>query len=379
MHDLYSLQAALRLEEVDLPLIYALFRPLIFLFPAEFAHHLGLTLLRAGLCIGPLRRLLRWWVLPKSNRLKTQLWGQTWDHPIGLAAGLDKAGDCCEPLAALGFGAIEVGTVTAKPQPGNPKPRLFRLPKDQAIVNRFGFNNPGCEGMAANLRDLILPCPLGINLGKSKVTPNEDAIEDYLTSLHCLKNEADYVVVNVSSPNTPGLRDLQAVDQLRPLLTALQHVCGDRLPLVLKIAPDLADEDLMAVADLAVELSLDGLIANNTTIGREGLKTSPAAVDEMGAGGLSGPPLRDRSRAVLRILARHLRGKVPIIAVGGIDDGEEAYRRIRMGASAVQIYTGFVYGGPFTAARMAKELDQLLARDGFRSVTEAIGVDLESQ
>jgi len=358
-------------------LIYALFRPLIFLFPAEVAHHLGLAILRIALCLGPCRRLLRWWLLPKSKRLKTTLFGQTWDHPIGLAAGLDKAGDCSGPLAALGFGAIEVGTVTAKAQPGNPKPRLFRLPKDRAIVNRFGFNNPGCEGMAANLQGLTLPCPLGVNLGKSKVTRNEDAIEDYLTSLHCLKNEADYVVVNVSSPNTPGLRDLQAVDQLRPLLTALQHVCGEHLPLVLKIAPDLANEDLLAVADLALELQLDGLIANNTTIGRGGLQTSAQRVQDLGAGGLSGKPLCDRSREVLQILARRLNGKVPIIAVGGIEDGEEVYRRIRMGASAVQIYTGFVYGGPLSAVRMAKQLDHLLARDGFDSVSAAIGVDLE--
>lgn len=358
-------------------MIYALFRPLIFLIPAEVAHHLGLGLLRIALCLGICRRLLRWWLLPRSDRLKTTLFGQTWDHPIGLAAGLDKAGDCCGPLAALGFGAIEVGTVTAKAQPGNPKPRLFRLPKDRAIVNRFGFNNPGCEGMATNLRGVDLPCPLGINLGKSKVTPNNEAIEDYLTSLRCLEGQADYVVVNVSSPNTPGLRDLQAVDQLRPLLTAVQQVCGDTLPLLLKIAPDLANEDLVAVADLALELQLDGLIANNTTIGREGLKTPAQAVAEMGAGGLSGKPLCERSREVLQILARRLQGKVPIIAVGGIEDAEEAYHRIRLGASAVQIYTGFIYGGPLTAARMAKQLDRLLARDGFDSVAAAVGVDVE--
>lgn len=358
-------------------MIYALFRPLIFLLPAELAHHFGLALLRIALWFGPLRRLLRWWLSPQSPRLKTTLFGQSWDHPIGLAAGLDKAGDCCGPLAALGFGAIEVGTVTAKAQPGNPKPRLFRLPKDRAIMNRFGFNNPGCEGMAANLKGVSLPCPLGINLGKSKVTPNEEAIADYLTSLRRLAPQADYVVVNVSSPNTPGLRDLQAVSHLRPLLEALQGECAGRTPLLLKIAPDLADEDLLAVADLALDLKLDGLIANNTTVERRGLRTARDRVDDMGAGGLSGRPLCERSRAVLKLLAQRLKQQVPIIAVGGIEDGEEVYRRIRLGASAVQIYTGFIYGGPFTAVRMARQLDRLLARDGFESVEAAVGVDLD--
>lgn len=359
-------------------MIYRLLRPLIFLLPAETAHHLGLALLRC--CLAPrfLRAWLRRRVTPNSARLKTRLFNTDWDHPVGLAAGLDKAGDCCEALAALGFAAIEVGTVTAHAQPGNPKPRLFRLPSDRAIINRFGFNNPGAAGMARNLDALQMPCPLGINLGKSKITANEDAIDDYLTSLQTLEAKADYLVVNVSSPNTPGLRDLQSVHSLRPLLSRLQQELQGRVPLVLKIAPDLADEDLEAIADLSLDLQLDGLIATNTTIARGGLQSPTAKVEAIGGGGLSGAPLRDRANGVLAILAPRLRGRVPIIACGGIEDAEDAYQRIRKGASALQIYTSFVYGGPFTAARIARGLDRCLERDGFERLEDAVGVDLES-
>jgi dihydroorotate dehydrogenase len=246
---------------------------------------------------------------------------------------------------------VEAGTVTAQAQPGNQRPRLFRLMADRAIVNRMGFNNHGAAAAAARLRGHR--GIVGVNIGKTKAATDE--IADYVASARAVRDVADYVVVNVSSPNTPGLRDLQAVDRLGPLLDAVRNELGT-LPLLVKIAPDLADEDIDAVADLAVELRLDGIIATNTTISRAGLKTSPDEVARAGEGGLSGPPLRERSLAVLKRLRERAGDRLVLIAAGGIDTPDDAWERLRAGATLVQAYTGFVYGGPFWPRRVNREL-----------------------
>ena len=356
--------------------VYAVIRPLLFLFSAEVAHHIGLFLARL---VAPFSRLIRRTVMPDCTRLKQELLGGEWAHPIGLAAGLDKDGSAAAGFAAFGFAAIEIGTITAHAQPGNPKPRLFRLKNDRAIINRFGFNNPGCEKASKTLARYSLPCPLGGNLGKSKITPNHEALGDYCQSVAVLGPHVDYLVINVSSPNTPGLRDLQQLDALRPLITGVQHAIKQLsvpVPLALKVAPDLADEDLKSLAELAVETNLDALIATNTTIERSGLRASAQTIESMGPGGLSGAPLQQRARDVTALLARQLNRRVPLISVGGIDSGEEVYRRIRLGASAVQIYSAIIYQGPWLAVRMARELDRSLQRDGYSHVQQAIGVDL---
>ena len=356
--------------------MYAVIRPLLFLLSAEKAHHVGVFLARL---VAPFSRWIRALVLPDCSRLSQELLGGQWLHPIGLAAGLDKDGRAAAGFAGFGFAAIEIGTITAHAQPGNPKPRLFRLKGDRAIINRFGFNNPGCHKAAKTLARYNLACPLGGNLGKSKITPNEDALSDYCQSVAELGPHVDYLVINVSSPNTPGLRDLQQLGALRPLIAGVHRAINELeqpVPLALKVAPDLADEDLHAIADLAVETRLDALIATNTTIARAGLSAPQQTVEAMGSGGLSGAPLRQRSREVTALLARRLDRRVPLISVGGIDSSEEVYRRIRLGASAVQIYSAIIYQGPWLAVRMARELDHSLQRDGFSHLRQAIGVDL---
>jgi dihydroorotate dehydrogenase len=318
-------------------------------------------------------------VTPTAPRLQQRLLGCVWQHPVGLAAGLDKTGAAATGLAGFGFAAIEVGTATAFAQPGNPKPRLFRVVGDAAIINRLGFNNPGAAAVAQTLARQRLPCPLGANIGKSKSTALADAADDYRISVAALGPHVDYLVINVSSPNTPGLRDLQQLEALRPLIAAVQNAIGALprpVPLALKVAPDLGDEDLQELADLAVATGLDALIATNSTIARDGLTLSAAAIADLGAGGLSGAPLRQRARQVTEILARRLDGRVPLISVGGIGDAQEAYARIRLGATAVQIYSALIFDGPLLAAKIAKGLDALLRRDGFDHISEAIGVDL---
>jgi len=284
--------------------------------------------------------------------------GLDFPNPIGLAAGFDKDAIGYEALGALGFGFVEVGTLTAEPQPGNPMPRLFRLPKDRALINRMGFNNRGSAEAVARLKrphETIV----GVNIGKTKVVPEEEAIGDYVASAGRLGPFADYVVVNVSSPNTPGLRDLQATDKLRPLLGAVREALNEasparRVPLLVKIAPDLADEDLDALADLALELGLDGIIATNTTIRRDGLRSDASEVERCGAGGLSGPPLRERSLEVLKRLRARIGDRLVLISVGGIETAEQARERIEAGATLVQIYTAFIYEGPGLPSRLAK-------------------------
>ncbi|HYO41356.1 MAG TPA: quinone-dependent dihydroorotate dehydrogenase [Nocardioidaceae bacterium] len=285
--------------------------------------------------------------------------------PLGLAAGFDKNAVGIDALAALGFSFVEVGTVTAEPQPGNPRPRLFRLPADRAVVNRMGFNNDGAEvvarRLAARLRRPHRDVVVGVNIGKTKAVPEAEAVADYVRSTRLLAPYADYLVVNVSSPNTPGLRDLQAVDQLGPLLDAVRRTADSvrpagRLPVLVKIAPDLSDEDVLAVADLAVALGLDGIVATNTTIRRDALRSEPGLVEAAGAGGLSGAPLKARSLEVLTLLRERVGAELTLVAVGGIETVEDARARLEAGATLLQAYTAFVYEGPLWPARVQREL-----------------------
>ncbi|MGO4257494.1 quinone-dependent dihydroorotate dehydrogenase [Marmoricola sp. RAF53] len=329
----------------------------------EKAHHLGFAGIRAA---GPgLRGVAR--ALPKRTGVRRM--GLDFPSVLGLAAGFDKNAVGIDALGALGFGFVEIGTVTGEPQAGNPKPRLVRLVEDRAVVNRMGFNNDGAEVVAARLAKRARHLKpgrgpvLGVNIGKTKVVPEDAAIADYEKSTGLLAPYADYLVVNVSSPNTPGLRDLQAVAKLEPLLTAVRRradeVTGDRrVPLLVKIAPDLSDEDVLEVADLAGAIGLDGIVATNTTIGREHLRSSPAAVEAAGAGGLSGAPLRERSLEVLRLLRSRVAPDLTLIGVGGISTAEDALERLAAGADLVQAYTAFIYEGPLWPRRVSAAIDE---------------------
>ncbi|HWJ08584.1 MAG TPA: quinone-dependent dihydroorotate dehydrogenase [Nocardioides sp.] len=316
---------------------------------AERAHHLTYDALRAG---GPL--LTR---APIRGGEPVELMGLTFPNRLGLAPGFDKTAEVYDRMGAFGFGHVEIGTVTALAQPGNPKPRLFRLPEDRAIVNRMGFNNDGAEAVVRRLakrRRRPGGLVLGVNIGKSKVVPDEDQAavqEDYETSTRLLAPHADYLVVNVSSPNTPGLRNLQAVERLAPLLAHVRRTADEatavgKVPLLVKIAPDLSDEDVLAVADMALDLRLAGIVATNTTIAREGLRTDPAKVEACGLGGLSGAPLRERATEVVRLLRGRVGDRLVLIGVGGISTPEDARERLDAGADLVQVYSGLIYGGP---------------------------------
>lgn len=340
-----------------------LLRPLLYRFSAERAHHLAIFALRliqalpGGLAL--LRLLFR---VPRLQPIEAL--GLSFPSPIGLAAGFDKDALVFPALGALGFGFVEVGTITAEGQPGNPRPRLFRLVSDRALVNRMGFNNQGAKDAADHLlrRGRKRGDPiLGINIGKTKLTPQNDALIDYEASTRALAPYADYFVVNVSSPNTPGLRDLQAVSSLRPILEAVRSALNERVverrvPLLVKIAPDLADDDLRAVARLALELRLDGIIATNTTIERNGLTTPDAIVKTIGAGGLSGKPLKERATRVLEILREEVKDELVLVAAGGIETIADVVDRLRAGATLIQIYTALVYEGPGLPSRLARQL-----------------------
>ena len=322
----------------------------------EFAHHLVMVGIRFAGLIG-ITKLLK---LRPTGRGSVQAFGIHFDSPFGLAAGFDKNAIAVKALGELGFSHVEIGTVTAIAQSGNDKPRLFRLIKDRALINRMGFNNEGAEIIAARLKRLRekhgsnLPV-IGINIGKSRIVPVEDAIEDYRKSAQLLAQYADYLAVNVSSPNTPGLRSLQSIDALKPILQAvLQQAQGK--PVLVKIAPDLADEDVLAVADLCVQLGLAGVIANNTTVQRNSLRTEVKELDAIGAGGLSGPPVAERSLEVLKLLAARLNNRAAIISVGGIETPTDAELRIKSGATLIQGYTGWIYQGPLWARKINKFL-----------------------
>jgi dihydroorotate dehydrogenase len=332
--------------------------------PAEEAHRAAFWLIRAAAEVPGLTFALRWLLGPRDPVLRVRALGLDFPGPLGLAAGFDKDGEGVTGLAALGFSFIEVGTVTARPQPGNPKPRMFRFPDERALVNRMGFNNHGAAALAGRLRALraqpgFKPI-IGVNIGKTKAASEDEAVADYVTSARLVADVADYVVVNVSSPNTPGLRSLQAVDKHRPILVAVRDAHDEaaprrRVPLLVKIAPDLADPDVDAVADLALDLGLDGIIATNTTISRAGLRDS-AAVADAGPGGLSGAPLKQRSLDVLTRLHDRCGKRVTLIAAGGITTPADAEARLAAGATLLQAYTAFIYEGPLWPARLQRGL-----------------------
>lgn len=336
-----------------------LIKPVLFLFPAERAHYLATGLLKFMLSIPGLSALLRSMYVVEDARLETECFGLRFPNPVGLAAGFDKQASMYSSLRHLGFGFIEIGTITPKAQEGNPRPRLFRLPKDKALINRMGFNNLGLDEAIKRLKDRPQGLIIGGNIGKNKITPNEEAVKDYETCFLGLFDHVDYFVVNVSSPNTPNLRDLQEKEPLKALLNRLMEL--NRLqpstkPILLKIAPDLSNNQLDDVIEIVKETGIQGIIATNTTIAREGLNTPSSELDRIGAGGLSGEPLRKRSTEVIRYLNDQSGGSIPIIGVGGINTGKDAADKLEAGACLVQVYTGFIYEGPGMIARINRFL-----------------------
>ena len=365
--------------------MYKLIRTFFFWFDAENVHYFAMNTLRFFCSIGFVRNILAANFQVKNKSLAFENWGLQFKNPVGLAAGFDKNAKYLRELEILGFGFVEIGTVTPKPQEGNDKPRLFRLPKDKAIINRMGFNNDGVKVVSERLKEwrekyevrstkyenspltthhsqLII----GGNIGKNKVTPNEDAWKDYEICFNELFDYVDYFVVNVSSPNTPGLRELQEKDSLRKILSHLQTLRTERLklktdsiiekPILLKIAPDLTQSQLDDVIDLAREIQLDGLVASNTTISREGLTTDAATVTTIGAGGLSGLPVKQRNTEIVRYIVEKTNGEIPVIASGGIFTAADANEKVNAGASLIQVWTGFIYEGPAIAKKICKGL-----------------------
>ena len=351
---------------------YRLLRPILFRLPPETAHELALHSLsllppkffvRSGTPSNPITRF-----------------GLTFPNPVGLAAGFDKNGIALRSLAALGFGFIEAGTVTYHAQPGNPRPRLFRLSEDQALINRAGFNNDGAAAFVRRVERQRPDCVLGVSIGKSKITPLEEATGDYLKSFELVYNVADYIAVNVSSPNTPQLRELQQSEQLASLLSALQ-ARGRELqlryqkpvPLLVKLSPDLERRDLEMIVDVIERLNIDGIIATNTTVNRDNLLTDAKRVASIGEGGLSGRPLKNVSTKMIAQLYELTGGRVPLIGVGGIFTAEDAWEKIAAGASLVQLYTGLIYQGPNIAQQINEGLSRILAREGFANLDVAVG------
>lgn len=333
-----------------------LFRAVLSRFDPESAHHAAMAVIRV-LGVRPFSWITRAMTAPRPSQSVRAL-GLTFDSPFGVAAGFDKNAVGVRGLGALGFGHVEVGTVTAIPQDGNPRPRLFRLVPDRAVINRMGFNNAGADAAARRLAKLRKRRPqtiVGVNIGKSRVVDVENATADYVSSATKLAPLADYLAVNVSSPNTPGLRGLQAVETLAPLIRAVQGAAGET-PLLVKIAPDLTDDEIVAIAHLAVAEGLDGIIAHNTTIERSGLTSDPAVVDAAGAGGLSGAPLRERSMEVLRLVRTAVPREFCVISVGGVETASDVQERLDAGATLVQGYTGFLYRGPFWARQINRGL-----------------------
>ncbi|MPY66023.1 quinone-dependent dihydroorotate dehydrogenase [Deinococcus sp. SDU3-2] len=356
-----------------------LLKPALFHLDAEDAHHLTLRALGMASRVPGWTAPVRALTAPADPRLTQTLWGHAYPSPLGLAAGLDKNGEAVPAFCALGFGFVEVGTVTPLAQPGNERPRLFRLPPDRALINRMGFNNAGADALHARLAALgTRPVPVWVNIGRNKATPNEEATSDYLRLVRALGDVADAFVVNVSSPNTPGLRALQAAGDLAALVRAVVDEVEEgrvrtlnRPPVLVKLAPDLHPADFEASVGAVLDAGAHGLIVSNTTLSRGGL-THPSREQ---AGGLSGRPLTERSTALVRGAYRLTRGRVPVVGVGGVFTAEDAYAKIRAGASLVEVYTALIYEGPGLPARLGRGLSRLLERDGFASVTEAVGVD----
>ena len=341
-----------------LPVYKSLIRPFFFLFDPEKVHHFTFSAIKMLQDIPGVRALTRRFFCLEDERLARSVFGIQFKNPIGLAAGFDKDAKLYNELGNYGFGFIEIGTLTPKPQPGNDLPRLFRLPEDKAVINRMGFNNGGVKAAAERLKKNKGRVVIGGNIGKNKVTPNEEAVNDYLICLRELFSVVDYFVVNVSSPNTPGLRELQEKEPLTKLLKAVQEV-NKKLgykPLLLKIAPDLTDTQLDDIVAIAKDTKLDGLIATNTTISRAGLTTPKTKVESIGAGGLSGKPVAERSTEVIRYLRKNLGPDFPIIGVGGVFTAEDAKEKLDAGATLLQVYTGFIYEGPGMVKRICKGL-----------------------
>jgi dihydroorotate dehydrogenase len=352
----------------------SLVRPILFRLPPETAHELALHSLS----------LLKNFVgRPfESLALEINRFNLPFHNPVGLAAGFDKNGVALESLAALGFGFIEAGTVTFHAQPGNPKPRMFRLAADQALINRAGFNNDGAAAFATQVEQHRPNCVLGISIGKSKITPLKEATEDYLASFDLVYKLADYIAINVSSPNTPQLRELQQSDQLSSLLVALQTRNRELqekfsrpapVPLLVKISPDLERRDLEMIVDVIQRLNIDGIIATNTTVSRDHLRTDRTRVEACGAGGLSGKPLTKRSTRMIAELYELTGGRIPLIGVGGIFTAEDAWEKICAGASLIQLYTGFIYQGPGVVRQVNQGLVRILEREGMTSIADAVG------
>lgn len=341
--------------------MYSIFRKFLFTIQPERVHYMVMDWLQKVYKFAPGRALLKATCTKKHPSLTKDLWGIRFPNPVGLAAGFDKDARWTDELSCLGFGFVEIGTVTPRPQPGNDKPRLFRLPNDSALINRMGFNNQGSEVAAQRLRHRKEKLIIGGNIGKNKVTPNEQATEDYVQCFKDLYDVVDYFVVNVSSPNTPGLRELQDKEPLMQLLNTLNNLnkeLGNPKPLLLKIAPDLTNSQLDDIISIIKETGIQGVVATNTTIDRSDLKTPASDVDAIGAGGLSGKPLRERSTEVVSYLHQNSNGAFPIIAVGGIYTAEDAIEKLEAGASLVQVYTGFIYQGATIARDICNGLVQ---------------------
>jgi len=364
-------------------MLYRLAKALLFRMDPERAHHLTIRALsRLPGIPGGLAAMERLYGVPEREELVQRLWGIRFPNPVGLAAGLDKNGEAVPAFAAAGFGFLEVGTVTPLGQPGNDKPRLFRLPEDLALINRMGFNNDGAAALAERLARSarLVPVPVGVNIGKNKTTPNETAEDDYRLCIRQLYALGDFFVVNISSPNTPDLRRLQHGDDLERLLGAVLREVREQSrargedapkPVLVKIAPDLTEEELFRSVDTVAASGASGIIATNTTVSREGL----AGRHSGEAGGLSGRPLMVRSTRFIRLIYRQTGGSLPIVGCGGIFSAEDAYAKIRAGASLVELYTALIYRGPGILREINEGLAALLKRDGFRHLSEAVGAD----
>lgn len=336
-----------------------LIRPILFSFDPEKIHYFSFNFIKSILSVGVIRKLTSSFFNVESPLLEKKLFGLKFKNPIGLAAGFDKDAKLFKELSTFGFSFIEIGTVTPKPQEGNPKPRLFRLKEDQALINRMGFNNEGLSAAVKRLKSRSGQIIIGGNIGKNKVTPNDKAVDDYLLCFDALYEHVDYFVVNVSSPNTPDLRSLQEKEPLQKLLGQLQdrNATKDcRKPILLKIAPDLNQAQLDDIIEIVTLTKIDGLIASNTTIQRDGLKISEKALSQIGNGGLSGKPVRNRSTEIIKYISEKTNQKLPIIAVGGIFTAKDAIEKLEAGASLLQVYTGFIYEGPSMVKEINKEL-----------------------
>ncbi len=339
--------------------MYKIIRSFLFLFDPEKIHYFSAASIRMILKIPGMKFIWNKLYILEDERLERKVFGLTFKNPVGLAAGFDKNATMYNDLAYCGFGFIEIGTVTPKGQPGNDKPRLFRLKEDQAIINRMGFNNEGVDFAVENLKNKKTTIIIGGNIGKNKVTPNEEAIEDYVISFNALFDYVDYFVINVSSPNTPNLRELQEKEPLKKLLLEIKKhnsLKPSPKPILLKIAPDLTNEQLDDIIEIVNEIKLDGIIATNTTISRDNLVTSSQTVEAIGAGGVSGKPLKDRSTEVIRYLSTKSNKSFPIIGVGGIHSAEDAIEKLNAGADLIQLYTGFIYEGPGLINKINKEI-----------------------